>query len=243
MTYRELVYMCLDEIKAISDDATFTEDHVIFITNKYRNSILKQKYSDIKKPIPESNYQTICLDLELSPAISGDICTGGYYLKSKEKVPFMLNLGNPSVFPIDYYQGSITLISRERMKYVGYNKHLQNIIYASIDPNNYLVFKSSNPQHQYLKKVKLTGIFEDAQEAAKLQCDENNVPVCDVLDTRFPLEDALVPMVIEYTVKELLGAEYRPSDPENNAKDDLANLASYIRNNVKSNLAKQIDDQ
>jgi hypothetical protein len=35
-TYREIVDMCLDEIKAISDDSIVTEDHVIFLANQYR---------------------------------------------------------------------------------------------------------------------------------------------------------------------------------------------------------------
>lgn len=33
-TYAELVYMVLDEIKGMSDDFTFNEDHVIFLLDK-----------------------------------------------------------------------------------------------------------------------------------------------------------------------------------------------------------------
>ena len=32
--YSELVYMVLDEIKGMSDDHSFTEDHVIFLLDK-----------------------------------------------------------------------------------------------------------------------------------------------------------------------------------------------------------------
>lgn len=48
-TYRELVYLVLDELKLASDDSTFTEDHVVFLLNRYRTFLLKQRYSDIKK--------------------------------------------------------------------------------------------------------------------------------------------------------------------------------------------------
>ena len=51
-TYKELVYMCLDELKGSSDDFTYTEDHIVFLLTKYRVFLLKQRYSDIKKPIP-----------------------------------------------------------------------------------------------------------------------------------------------------------------------------------------------
>ena len=94
--------MVLDELKLSSDDAQFTEDHVMFLLNKYRTFLLKQKYSDIKKQIPESNYQTICLDLIQVPAILGEPCEGGTYLRSKEKIPFLMQIGTPRVYPIDY---------------------------------------------------------------------------------------------------------------------------------------------
>lgn len=216
--------MVLDELKLSSDDAQFTEDHVMFLLNKYRAFLLKQRYSDIKKQIPESNYQTICLDLTQVPAISGEPCEGGTYLRSKEKIPFLMQIGTPRVYPLDYYQGEITYVSRDRMRYVGYNKFLQNIIYCSIGPDNYLYFKSFNPQYLYLEKVKFTGIFQDSMQASDLQCpDDNGETICDPMDRVFPIEDALVPPLIELVVKELAGPVYKPDDEENNAKDDLAN--------------------
>ena len=226
-TYKELVYMCLDELKLYSDDALYTEEHIMFLLGKYRTFLIKQRYSDIKKQIPESNYQTICLDLIEVPAISGEPCEGGFYLRSKEKIPFLMKIGNPRVYPIDYYHGEITYVSRERMRYVGYNKYLQNIIYASLGPDNYLYFKSFNPQFLYLEKVRMTGIFEDTLAASELQCpDENGDTVCDVLDREFPIENALIPPLIQLVVEELTKAEYKPEDKENNSDDDLSEVVS-----------------
>lgn len=239
MTYREAVYMVLDEIKSTSDDAIFNENHAIFLLGKYRAFLLRQKYSDVKRPIPESNYQTICLDLIEVPAISGEPCEGGSYLRSKEKIPFVIKIGTPKIYPIDYYQGEITYVSRERMRYVGYNKYLQNIIYASIGPDNYLYFKSNNPQYLYLEKVKMTGVFENSEEASKLQCEGDNE--CDILDRIFPIEESLVSPMIELVVKELLGAQYRPEDNVNNAKDDVSDLATFLQRNTKSNIAKALE--
>ena len=226
-TYKELTYMVLDELKLYSDDALYTEEHVMFLLGKYRAFLLKQRYSDVKKQIPESNYQTICLDLIEVPAISGEPCEGGSYLRSKEKIPFLMKIGNPRVYPIDYYQGEITYVSRDRMRYVGYNKYLQNIIYASLGPDNYLYFKSFNPQFLYLEKIRMTGIFEDTLAASELQCpDENGNIVCDVLDREFPIENALIPPLIQLVVEELTKAEYKPEDKENNSDDDLSEVVS-----------------
>lgn len=221
MTYREIVYMVLDELKGMSDDFTFTEDHIAFLCGKYRSFLLKQRYyTDIKKSISESNYQTICLDLIEVPAISGEVCEGGSYLRSKDKMPVTLMIGNPRVYPIDYYQGEIAYISRDRMRYVGYNKWMKNIIYCSIAPDGYLYFKSWNPQFLYLEKVKFTAIFENAEEVSELTCDDEGT-ACDLLDRTFPIEEALVPPMIELVVNELRKAEYTPSDENNNADDDL----------------------
>lgn len=226
-TYKELTYMVLDELKLYSDDTLYTEEHVMFLLGKYRTFLLKQRYSDVRKQIPESNYQTICLDLIEVPAISGGPCEGGYYLRSKEKIPFLMKIGNPMVYPVDYYQGEITYVSRERMIYVGYNKYLKNIIYASIGPDNYLYFKSFNPQYLYLEKARMTGIFEDPQAASELQCpNENGDTVCDVLDREFPIENALIPPLIQLVVEELTKAEYKPEDKENNSDDDLSEVVS-----------------
>ena len=73
----------------------------------------------------------------------------------------------------------------------------------------------------------MTGIFEDPKAASELQCpDKNGNIVCDVLDREFPIEDALIPPMIELVVKELLGAEYRPKDETNDAKDELSEITS-----------------
>lgn len=225
-TYRQIIYLVLDELKLLSDDANYTEDHIMFLAGKYRNFLLKQRYSDIKKQIPESNYQTICLNLEPTSAISGEPCEGQGYLKSTQKIPVVLPIGSTTISPIDYYQGiHISYVSRERMRYVGYNRWLQNMIYASLGPDNYLYLKSDNPQYSYMENIKMTGVFEDPEEAAKLSCDtdkeSNN---CDIMDKPFPIEEALIPPLIELCVKELAGVIYKPQDTKNNASDDLSNI-------------------
>ena len=240
MTYREAIYAILDLLKQSSDDSYYTQEHVLFLASKMRAAILKQAYSNIKKEIPESNYQTICLDL--IPAITDEPCEGGSYLRSEQKIPTTIPVGSNKIYPVDYYQGEITYVSRERMRYVGHNKWLQNIIYASLGPDQYLYFKSSNPQYMYLKKVRMTSIFEDAESAAKLQCDSEGEKTCDVLDTPFPLEEGLVTSLIELAVKFLSGSIYKPKDTINNASDDLSDIMTFIRKNMKSSLQKQIEE-
>lgn len=225
-TYREVVYMCLDELKQISDDAYYTQDHIIFLADKYRAFLLKKNYTDVKKSVPESNYQTICLDLEKIQGIDGDVCSGTY-LRSIERIPNILPVGTPKVASMDFLSGEITYVNRERMKYVGHNKFLRNIIYCTIGPDGKLYLKSTNPQAYYLEKVTYSGIFENSAEASKMQCEStSDISNCDPLDNDYPLEEALIPLAIEFIVKELTGAIYKPEDEFNNANDDLSGLAT-----------------
>lgn len=242
-TYRQAIFMVLDLLKMISDDSFYNEEHIMFLLSKYRGLLLKQQYKDIKKDIPESNFQTLCLDLIEVPAIAGEECEGGSYLRTAQKIPNLMTIASPRVYTSDYYQGDITYVSRERMKYVGYNRWLPNIIYASIGPDNYMYLKSFNPQYLYLEgenKLKITGIFEDADKANELDCNKDT-DTCDPMDSVFPLEEALIPQVIALVVKDLTAAKYQPEDNINNASDDLSNLIQFAKKNMKSALQKQIE--
>lgn len=220
MTYSNIVYMVLDELKLLSDDATFNEEHVIFLANKYRIFLLKQRYSDVRKEIPSSNFQTICIDLEKYSA-DNNPCTPTY-LRSTQKIPSTLDIGTPKIYPMDMFAGlNISYVSFDRFKAVGHNKYLKNIIYATEGEDDYLYLNSANPQFSYLKKIQMTGIFENAEDAVELQCNKED-KACDILDLEFPLESALVPTLIELIVKELSGAKYQLHDDENNAHDDSA---------------------
>lgn len=221
-TFRELVYMVMDEVKLYSDDSNFTEDHIIFLLTKYRAFLLKQRYSDIRKIIPESNYQDICLELVEVPEV-GDIANeGDILLKSKDKVPFLMTIGLKRVYTDSYYKGEITFISKNRMRYTGYNKYLTNIVYCSVGSDGHLYFKFNNKEFLKAGNIHLYGIFQDCAEASEFQCNKEN----ELLDRDFPLEDTLISNIIELTVKELLGAEYRPEDKQNNASDDLSGIVT-----------------
>lgn len=226
--------MVLDELKIVSDDSHFQEEHVLFLLDKYRSLLLAQRYKDVRKEIPESNYQTICVDLKQVNAIDGTPCTGADYMKSLQEIPNMMQVGKQKISSLDYFQGNFAYTNNERFKYVGNNKYLKNQIYGTIAPDNHLYLKSSNPQMYYLEKIKVTGIFEDSSKAAELQCpNASGEKPCDVMDMEFPIEEALIPPMIELIVKELSGHAYQPADNENNATDDLDRLASYIARNMK----------
>lgn len=228
MTAREIIYACLNLAKLTgSDDAVINEDLVFFLCKKYRTFLIKKEKDKEKaqsESVETSEYQQICLDLEKVPAIDGDPCTGGYYLRSIQEVPSILEGTTPQVYPADFYQGiNISFVPKERMRFVGTNKFLQNIIYVSLGADKHIYLNSSNPQFFYLRQLRMNAAFEDIEKAAGLLCDDEcNCTACDWMDMEFPMREHLVPVMIELVVKDLLGVKYQAIDYKNSASDDLS---------------------
>ena len=86
----------------------------------------------------------------------------------------------------------------------------------------------------YREYFSITGIFENPKEVFEY----NGV---DYLEEEFPIEEALIPNLIELVVKTLAPAIYKPEDDINNAKDDLSTIATYLKNNLKSAFQKQLE--
>ena len=231
MLVKEIAYACLDLAKAsTSDDSYLTIDHCIFLCKKYRAFLIKkeqEKNRGSQEVASEFEMQQICIDLEKVPAIDGSACTGGYYLRSTKPIPKILEGYQPKVYPIDYYQGTnISFVSRDRMRYVGTNKYLQNIIYSSLGPDLHLYLNSNNPQFLYLKKLRISAVFDDFESVTDLLCDDagESTP-CDVLDAEFPIREHLIPPLIDLEDKALNGSKFQKKKKKNDARDNLPEQA------------------
>lgn len=241
-TYNHVVYMVLDFLKISSDDSYYTPDHVLFLLNKYRAYVLKSKYEDTSKTPSDSNYQTLRLQFDEVDRIEGQGCSGKYLI-SKGKIPESLGIGVPMFAGRDLFQGDVCFVSPMKFRYVGFNRWMKNITYATFEDGK-VYMKSCNPLAYYLREGTYRDIFADPLEAAadsgELGVDENG-NLCNPLEATFPLEDNLLPLVMQYVVKDLTGGLYKPKDDENNADDDLSKLAAFIKSYIKTPLRQQID--
>ena len=245
----ELVSMVTDLVKIMSDDSTINEDHVIYLMDIYRAFLLKQRYEkDPKKIIPESNYQTIEVTfVETNYSHSVDVCSATTcttnedgsenctctvgdtkILVSNTDIPNIMAIGIPKIYLTQgLFNYSFSKVPMSRFEVVGYNKWLSNFIYWTIGPDNKIYMKSaSNKCYKNIKTAKISAIFES------FRSDDLD------LDDEFPIEESLIPNLIELVVKDVLGAAYRPKDKDNNASDDLANIAAFIRQNMKDRYVK-----
>jgi hypothetical protein len=240
-TYREAIYMCLDLLKGMSDDFTYTEEHIAYLLDKFRAVLLKQRYDKSrKKEIPYSNYQTIEMDLGVST-------TENKYYVCTPKIPYTLQIGIPRISVAEDHYGDINLeyVSRERLPFVGNNRYLQNFWYCAIDEQNRLCLKASSVRlfedevsaDNPTIKFRITALFENPRE---LPNEITFADGTDELDRNIPIEEALIPTLIEMVVKEIAGSVYRPTDDRNNAKDDNADMQAFIARNMKSDFSKQL---
>lgn len=230
-TVREAVYMVLDELKLVSDDAHFTEEHVIFLLKKFRAYVLKAEKERNKLmdaalssgtgltglDSSEEDYQNITLEMQAVAAVPG-FPSKGKYLKSFQKVPKLMGIGTVKVYAADFFSSEIQLVSAEGFKYPSTSAYTQKIVYAAVGPDQYLYIRSDNPQFLYLQNVNMRAVFDDLDAVA----DVNGV---DILDTEFPISDSLFGLVLQYTVRELAGVQYKPADIINNARDDFGSMA------------------
>ena len=115
---------------------------------------------------------------------------------AKQDIPELVTGTEPKVYPSDYFNTRISYVTMDRMKFVGFNKYMQNIIYATKGLDDRLYMKSNNPQFLYLEQVKFAGIFEDTEKAAELSCDGKEGGPCDIMDKEFPLEATLIPQML-----------------------------------------------
>lgn len=228
-TFAQIIYACLDLLKEHSDDAYYTEEHVLFLAKKIRATLLERKYKNTRnstfKTVSEENKQQVCLQLQQAQMLPGDC--GGQWLQSTASVPALMpGFDSVTCTAHDLLFTNVCFVAPERMKYVGYNKWLKNIIYASRSIDGKMYLKSHNPQFVYLENVGLTGVFADPEEAAKMSHEAcMNGGVCDIMSQKFPLEASLVPSLIELVVQELLGSRYAPEDKENDARDNLSDIS------------------
>lgn len=227
-TFGEIAYAVLDLMKELHDDAYYTEEHAIFFATKMRALLLERKYKNSRNQtfteMSDQNMQDICLTLE--PSEMQPAGCSGMWLRSIEEIPDTITVANARLATVsDMLQCTVSFIPSERMPYVGYNKWLRRILYASKSSDGHLYVTGSNPQFMYMDRIKMTAVFADPQKAAELACDDKNNGKCNLFEMEFPLEYALVPSCIELTVQELIGSRYAPQDKKNDAKDGLADAS------------------
>ena len=258
-TFREIVYMVLDHSKLSNDDSYVEPEHVLYIVSKLRAYLLSSKYQKTAAQISNSNFQTIDLTLEPSEDVCGCDSGGMWIMRSVEEIPNILLLNNYEgltvVNPSTSFgcASNFNLINPTRFNAVGYNKWLKNQQYATIGPDNHLYVKSSDSNITELETLQISAVFEDAEKAAKIIANANQLNecpnediACDVMDTKFPLEEGLITLLIDNASQFIYQMSMKSRDIKNSSNDELGNIINYLntllKEKYKNNSQKVQDD-
>ena len=213
-TYRQLVFMVLDELKMRTDDVSLEVDHIIILLNKYRASYIKQKYGgQLKKNIPLPYYQIMTILVHPINKVS------------YKKIPKLIDLNGVELSTdVDALNTQnthkITLVHPQRFEYTGVNKYLTSILYATIWYDNYFKVKYSGT---IPSTFKVSALLENPTDIIAFEAEDNS-PLMNPLDLEFPMEEAGIGEIIAYVLKEVADIRIFPFVDKNNAKEDTVNV-------------------
>lgn len=234
--------MVLDKLKLSSRESYFTEEHIAFLLDKYRPFLLKQRYADIRKTIPQNNYSRFLIDIIEENGIDIDYIkypekytVSGHSYSSIEPLPSMVSLNNAteeyklysirqSETPASMFMGDYSIVTSDRFKFVGENKWLKNLAYATIGPDNKLYIKIADKTKKIPDQLLVQAIIENPKKAKDII-----FPIKDsYLDMPYPLEEAIVPSLLDLVTQDLQKDMYRPEDTINDDRDNLPEVGENI---------------
>lgn len=225
MTRNEHVYAIQLIINGgpITDDLPFSNRLVEHFLKISRSVLLKRKL-DKERNISLSNYQTICMPLEVESYHDCDclpIDNDCKILRSVDKIPNYITPNNPagSHIRVEYLDGkNIGQISLSSFSNKKHSRTPQDIVTFFIRDNYIYIVGTLD-----LKLVLVSGIFEDPEKLETYSdCGDSigdtSTP-CYITDTReFPIDAELVAPMYEMTLQFLGVSTKYPNDTANNAR-------------------------
>lgn len=217
MTYNEVIYSIREGVRQYSDDSSLSNRLILFLVNLERASYLKF-YSD-KGRLPETNKQTICLQFEevinSECGCENESCT---ILKSTKKVPKLVNDAKFTIGAKDAIASNF--VSWNRFTHSGFNKYNTNLVFASVNADQFLYIKSPNELHKFITCGYLTGIFESPDDASEFT-DLNGSSCYNAETDEYPLDMDGFNKIRQVVISKLAQSLGIPEDTINNAADDI----------------------
>tara|TARA_R110000851_G_scaffold236923_3_gene389599 strand:+ start:1693 stop:2370 length:678 start_codon:yes stop_codon:yes gene_type:complete len=197
---------------AKSDDARISNSLIAFTIDFVRALLIKRE-SNKYNHVSDANYQTVCVTLsEVDPTI----CSLPFTLPSRCRltrstttIPKFLTAQWGDLSQVQYVDGrSIGKMSLPSSHRAEYSISLKDkVSYFFRDEYLYILNDLD------LKKVQLSGIFEDPEEA-------NTSSSCDPLSDEYPLDSHLVSALYDMVIQKLSAAQQFPQDNMNNTAND-----------------------
>lgn len=220
-TYAELVYMVYDELKITSDDNIIERDHIIYLINKYRSLLLKQRFSGKKKVIPIQLYQ----ELEITFGENG---------KSVKPLPKLIDFNGLQLIlttlqPTDF-RTNVTIVTPDRFPYVNSSRWLSEVYYGTILYDDHFYIKPTQCKIEDYPTIKLQVILENPLDILFYNEDEDTDP----LSVNVRIEFSMVNDLIGLIIKELYTTRIIPDSEKNDAMENFVILPKQSKTSSPS---------
>lgn len=218
MTANELIYEVYEGLNINSDDTNIDERLILHKIASKRALWVANEMNKKFRTIPPSLIQDLgCLALE---EISSEECCSSqsdcYFMRTILELPMPISLHRDlmltRVGPRDKEQKEFTVVSYERIPFVGNGRFNQNGIYA-FWLNNRIYLMSKNDSIVLFEGINIMGVFENPENAVNLTtCD--NTP-CWTYDSRYPLYGKLWEYIRPQVEQDLMKKMIIPEDTTN----------------------------
>lgn len=221
MIVSQAIGMLREAIKAYSDDS-YEDDYLYDLFKSYRALFLKRT-SEVVNAF--TYWQTICMPLIRDTYHDCDcIDAGCLVLKSQYKIPRVINK-RKDLLEIRTLDGILVpMFTPDEMRTtVRYSPVLKGRLGYYIENSKLIVWNSST-----LEVILVKGVFEDPVSLRDIpKCDNNGnvIGECayDPLVDELPVEDAMVPVIIEACLESLFKTLQVPEDRRNDGVSDIKN--------------------
>lgn len=217
-TKRELIYDVREKYNAYSDDQNLSDEHIGFVIDNVRNTLVKQQMSNLKRSVPREALQVICLDLETDAQCFDSIDV----LKSTKAIPATLdNTGRSDLHkvhaPGSRFTKNINIVDYNRLPYLGSVKYAGKQLFIAVDQFSNLIAYNSEGNHLLLESLQIEGVFENPEEAYKLSCEYDET--VDFIDAQYPIDGSVIFPLTQQVTQELLLKYKMPTDLKNDGED------------------------
>lgn len=217
MKKSKIIYDIREKLKLNSDDIDITNDYISYLIDVKRALLIKQRFINLSKNMPESLIQKLCLKTQ-PISIEGNCFSN--ILESNVEIPNFVEAHNKdailSINLYDFKAVPINIIPYERIPYIGYNKWIKNQVYASLHNKKIYLF-SNIAEFKLLKYFTITGVFLEPEEADKFNCESTTN--CEYIDKEYHINGSIVSDLINMVIKELSPSLAIQEDKLNNADE------------------------
>lgn len=199
----ELTFACMNTIRARSNSNDPISTRLIEFHIKNARAFLIRQDSN-KSYVPDTNIvQRLVTDvIKVDSADSCVANSGCYIFRTKVKIPSLVETSHSQLLtrvgPIDLKSKPFSLIPIARVPFITFNRFNTNQIFAYLD-NGYVFFISKNLI--LLKKVAISGVFEDPELLANFACGTDK---CYSKDSAFPIKHSMVNAIKDIVIKNYL---------------------------------------